>query len=219
VANTDLETLLDPDSKPWRAESDETLSLTGTPAGMQPTAAIRVAWTGRRIGTVEQVNVRALHNGEALAFRLEWESAQESASIDDNDVFPDGAAIALPASEDAPLVVMGAPGAPVNAWYWRADQAEGAREISAEGLGTSKPVPGSRIRANGIWKDGRWRVVLARPLQGADSPGAAQLTPGSETGFGVAIWDGSNQERGGLKSFSGDWLPLTIEAAGAARRA
>jgi DMSO reductase family type II enzyme heme b subunit len=212
VARTDIQTLLDPDSKAWRGVASETLALIGTPAGMQPTAAIRASWMDRHIGAVEKVDVQALHNGEILAFRLEWEDATENGSITDNDTFPDAAAIALPASEDAPLVVMGAPGAPVNAWFWRADQPDGAREVSAEGLGTSRPLRGSPVQARGAWKGGRWRVVIARALQVADSKGAAQLTPGTETGFGVAIWEGSNQERAGIKSFSGDWLPLSIDA-------
>jgi hypothetical protein len=42
-------------------------------------------------------------------------------------------------------------------------------------------------------------------------PGAAQVTPGSDTGFGVAVWEGSHKERAGIKAFSGDWKPLTID--------
>jgi hypothetical protein len=39
-----------------------------------------------------------------------------------------------------------------------------------------------------------------------------QLTPGTHTGFGVAIWDGSNSERAGIKAFSGAvWLDLELE--------
>jgi hypothetical protein len=45
----------------------------------------------------------------------------------------------------------------------------------------------------------------------ADIAGTAQLEPGQETGFGVAIWEGSNRERAGIKAFSGDWKPLIIE--------
>ena len=219
AANTNLETLLDPDANAWRGKAAETVALIGTPVGLQPTAAIRASWMNKRIGAIEKVSVVALHNGEFLAFRLEWTDATEDGSIADNDNFPDAAAIALPAAENAPLALMGAPGTPVNAWYWRADQPDAAREISAEGLGTSQALSGSPVRARGAWKGGRWRVVIARALHTANSPGAAQLAAGSETGFGVAIWEGGNQERGGIKSFSGDWQTLTIEAADAAGRA
>jgi DMSO reductase family type II enzyme heme b subunit len=211
VPDVGVQTLLDAASNPWRSQTAMTLPLMGTPVGLQPTNAIRAAWAGKAIGAVEKVSVSALHNGTVLAFRLEWDNATENAALDDNDIFPDAAAIALPTSEDSPLVVMGAPGAAVNAWYWRADDPEGARQISAEGLGTSRALGGAPVQARGIWKEGRWRVVLARSFEIPGEPGAAQLRAGTETGFGVAIWDGSRRERAGIKAFSGDWLPLDIE--------
>jgi DMSO reductase family type II enzyme heme b subunit len=220
VPNAELETLLDPSAAPWKNVKPERVALTGTPAGMQPTAAIRVAWTGKPIGAVTEVAVSAIHNGNVLAFRLEWEDPNEDTSLDDNTSFPDAAAIALPAHEDAPLVLMGAPGAPVNAWYWRADEPEGARQVSAEGLGSSRTLDKRLVTARGAWKEGRWRVVIARAMRVEGDPGAASLEPGTETGFGVAIWEGSHGERAGIKAFSGDWLPLDIEAAtGTGRKA
>jgi len=211
VSDVKIETLLDAESKPWQSQPPTVLPLMGTPVGLQPTDAIRNSWAGKKIGAVEKVAVSALHNGSVLAFRLEWENATENGALADNDDFPDAAAIALPTSEDSPLVVMGAPGAAVNAWYWRADEPEGARQISAEGLGTSRALGGERVQARGTWKEGRWRVVIARSLQTPGEPAAAQLSAGSETGFGVAVWDGSRQERAGIKAFSGDWLELDIE--------
>jgi DMSO reductase family type II enzyme heme b subunit len=218
VTDTDLETLLDPESQPWRSRPPTLLPLMGTPLGLQPTGAIRVAWADKPIGAVAEVAVSAVHDGTILAFRLEWEDASENGSRGDTTSFPDAAAIALPASEAAPLVVMGATGAPVNAWHWRADEPEGARQISAEGLGTSRELGGAHVRARGTWKEGRWRVVIARALQIPGEAGAAQLEPGQQTGFGVAIWEGSRGERAGIKAFSGDWLPLELEPATALRR-
>jgi len=218
VAKTDLETLLDPESQPWRSQAPTVVPLIGTPLGLQPTDAIRASWFGKKIGAVEKVAVSAVHDGAILAFRLEWEDATENGSIDDTDSFPDAAAIALPASADAPLILMGAVGAPVNAWQWRADNPDAARQISAEGLGTSRALGGSHVKARGTWKAGRWRVVIARALKIPGEVGAAQLQPGQPTGFGVAIWEGSHQERAGIKAFSGDWLPLDLEIATAQRR-
>lgn len=209
-ANADLGTLLDPDSGPWRAQSGELLKLVGTPVGLQPTEAIRVAWTGKAIGAVDSVRIAAIHNGDLLAFRLEWEDPNEDAELHDNDSFPDAAAIALPAAEGAPLVLMGAAGKPVNAWYWRADEADHARHVSAEGLGSSRTLDLALVKTSGVWKEGRWRVVIARAMN-VDVKGAAQIRPGSETGYGVAIWEGSHQERAGIKAFSGDWKPLAID--------
>jgi DMSO reductase family type II enzyme heme b subunit len=211
MAGVELEALLDPNSQAWRGHAGEKLALTGTPAGLQPTAAIQVAWTNKRIGAVSAATVSAVHNGETLAFRIEWEDPTQNAEISDNDDFPDAAAIALPAAAGAPLILMGAKGLPVNAWYWRADEKYAGRHVSAEGLGTSRTLDTQHVKARGEWRDGRWRVVIARSLQVPGVAGAAQLEPGQETGFGVAIWDGDNKERAGIKAFSGDWKPLIIE--------
>lgn len=217
-AKTDLESLLHPESATWRGHESETIELIGTPAGMQPTEAIRVAWTGKAIGAVSSVKVGAIHNGEVLAFRLEWEDPEEDASLGDNDMFTDAAAIALPAAEGAPMILMGAAGKPVNAWYWRADEPDRGRHVSAEGLGTSRTLDTSLVKASGIWKNGRWRVVIARAMN-VDVAGAARIQPGSETGFGVAIWEGSHKERAGIKAFSVDWKKLTIDPAASGGKA
>jgi DMSO reductase family type II enzyme heme b subunit len=217
-AKAELKALLDPDSAPWRAEAGDSIALTGTPAGMQPTEAIRVAWTGKAIGAVSSVRVGAIHNGDVLAFRLEWEDPSEDGALVDNDSFPDAAAIALPAADGAPLVLMGAAGKPVNAWYWRADEPDRARHVTAEGLGTSRTLDTDLVKASGVWKEGRWRVVIARSMN-VDVAGAAKIQPGSDIGFGVAIWEGNHQERAGIKAFSGDWKTLSIEPTHAGGKA
>jgi len=98
----------------------------------------------------------------------------------------------------------------VNAWYWRADAADRGRHVTAEGLGTSRTLDVELVKTSGIWKEGRWRVVIARAMD-AGVPGAVRIQPGGEIGFGVAIWEGSHMERAGIKAFSGDWKPLTID--------
>jgi complex iron-sulfur molybdoenzyme family reductase subunit gamma len=192
------EQLLDPDGAAWKEARAERLALMGTPVGLQPTAYVRAAWTGKTIGSVDGVEVTALHNGELLAF--------------------DAAGILLPVVAGAPLVTMGAEGLAVNAWYWRADEPEQGRNITAEGLGTTRPLPGQLVQARGLWKEGRWRVVIARALRVSSSEPVAQLEPGDTTGFGVAIWEGSHGERAGIKAFSGDWHELRLDAATTARR-
>ena len=109
-------------------------------------------------------------------------------------------------------------GQAVNAWYWRADQTS-ARNVVAEGLGTSRSVDDDRVRARGVWKEGRWRVVIAGALRVESPEPLAQLRPGESSGFGVAVWDGGSGERAGIKSFSGpQWIDLDIDGATEARR-
>jgi DMSO reductase family type II enzyme heme b subunit len=208
----DANTLLDPTASEWGDVKAETLKLEGTPVGMQPTEMIRSTWKDKKIGTVGSVSIKALHNGEALAFRLEW--AKDNASLDngDNTSWPDGAAVAFPVTENAALITMGAPDNGINAWFWRADGNGTGRQVIAEGIGTSDTVDLEHVRAQADYRNGHWSLTLVRALQIADSPKLAQLTPGETTGFGIAIWDGANGERGGIKAYSGPaWLDLELE--------
>lgn len=213
VAEAKLEELLDPHAAAWKSAKGEVVKMVGTPIGLQPTALIRNAWINKKIGQASQVSVAAIHNGEFIAFRLEWADASENKSNGDNSVFPDGAAIALPAGDakSVPIMTMGAPGAAVNAWYWRADQNGVGRHVVAEGIGTSRTVDQELVKANGVWANGHWQVVIVRALAVESKEPLAQLMPGQATGFGVAIWEGNAGERGGIKAFSGDWLALEVD--------
>ncbi len=218
ASGTGVEQLLDPDDPAWARSATDSLQLIGTPAGLQPTEAIRNTWVGRKIGAVERVQVRAVHNGELLAFRLEWDDPTQNDSLTDTTAFPDAAAIAFPASPDAVTATMGAPGAGVNAWYWRADENGDGRHVVAEGLGSSRTLDSGVVRSSGVWNGGRWRVVIARALKLKTSEPVAQLEPGQVTGYAVAVWDGAHQERAGIKGFSGDWRELHLAPEPMARK-
>ena len=218
VKGAPLEWLLDPEGEPWRATHPEKIALMGTPLALQPTAAIRVAWRDKHIGAVDRVAVAAVHNGQTLAFRLEWADPTENRELGDTTAFPDAAAVLLPSIAGAPLITMGGQGAPVNAWYWRADDDGGGRQVLAEGIGTTRTVDTSLVRGHGQWKEGRWRVVIGRALRVNGPEHYAQLEPGQTTQFGVAIWEGSHGERGGIKSFSGNWRELRLAPAASSGR-
>jgi DMSO reductase family type II enzyme heme b subunit len=213
VPRFEIDAVLEPDATPFRAARTTRIDLIGTPVGLQPTGAIRAKWTGKEIGAVNSVQVAAVHDGQTLAFQLEWRDPTENQELVDTTAFPDAVAILLPVVPQAPSVTMGAPEAPVNAWYWRADEDGRGRHVVAEGLGTTRTVDLELVRGRGIWKEGRWQIVIARALQVATQEPVAQLTPGEATGFGVAIWEGASSERAGLKSFSGDWRELRLAAA------
>ena len=212
IPKLELEALLDPDGKPWRGVEAESLPLMGTPLGLQPTAAIRAAWADKKIGAVDRVAVAAVHDGRVLAFRLEWKDPSENRELTDTTSFPDAAAVLLPAAPDAAVLSMGAPGRPVTAWYWRADEDGRGRNVISEGIGTTRTLDLELVRARGVWKEGRWRVVIARALRAQSTEPVVQLTPGKTTGFAVTVWDGASGERGGIKAFSGDWRELRLDA-------
>ena len=216
-SNLTLDQLLDPQSAVWQQISTSTIPLEGTPAAFQPTPAIRETWADKKIGTVSKVAVQSVHNGKEVAFRLEWDAPNRGISHGDNSVFPDGAAIAFPTVENAP-VMMGAPNMPINIWFWRASDEEtikagDSRQIDAQGIGTSDTLDKNQVRSKSTWQDGKWTVVITRSMQVISSTDVAQLKAGDTAQYAIAIWDGSNKERGGIKSYSGmTWLDLTLTA-------
>jgi len=218
VGGYDLAALLDAESAAWRGARSQQVRMMGAPSGMQPTAAVRVSWPDAKIGAVDRVAIDTLHDGQHLAFRLEWEDESEDRALGDTTSFPDAAAVVLPVTPNAPIITMGGPDQPVNAWYWRADEDGSGRQVVAEGLGSTRTVDTELVRGHGTWKDGRWRVVIARALRVETSEKVAQLRPGETTGFGVAVWEGSHGERAGIKSFSGDWMELELSPMPQARR-
>lgn len=213
ASGASLEQLLKVDDGVWGQSEVGSLKLQGTPAAMQPTAAIRNTWQNKKIGVAEKVDVRALHNGEVLAFHLSWSDKNHNVDHGDNSRWPDAAAIALPLHEGSQLMTMGAQGAPLAIWYWRADSGSQGYQVVAQGPGTSQIVDTTQVKTSAAWKDGKWQVVIARPLKGAESPNIIKLEAGQATKYGVAIWEGGSQERGGLKSYSGDWQPLELAGA------
>lgn len=218
VAPIRADALLDPDAAVWGSAAVERLKLEGTPLGLQPTGAIRNAWMGKTIGAVSGVEVAAVHDGSQLAFRLTWSDPSENRAVDDTTDFPDAAAVLLPGAAGASVFTMGAPGAPVNAWYWRADEDGRGRHVVSEGIGTTRTLDVEQVRARGVWKAGQWRVVIARALRATAPEPVAQLQAGDTTGVAVAVWDGANSERGGIKAYSGDWRELRLAAVPTARR-
>jgi complex iron-sulfur molybdoenzyme family reductase subunit gamma len=99
----------------------------------------------------------------------------------------------------------------VNAWHWRADRQGEARNNVATGIGSTRVTKGAEIRTSARYRDGHWQLVFLRALRRSGIQGTVQLAPGQTTRIAFAVWEGSNGERGGLKSFSPQWRELRIE--------
>jgi len=210
--DSDSRQLLDPLGAVWKSVPGLDRPLIGTPTGTQPTPYTRVAFKGHKVGAIDRVKIRALHDASSVFFHLEWADSSESTGSGEDD-FPDAAAVVFPVKPLAPIDTMGSKSQPVNAWQWRADREEG-RSVVAHGIGTTEPTD-DQIQVKGVYDGGGWHVVLSRTFASID-PGktSASFKIGMASRFGVAVWEGHNRERGGLKAYTKDWIDFEIGNAG-----
>lgn len=195
---------LSPTGGGWAAIPTDSVELIPTPLAMQPTDYIRRSWEGRRYGTVKALRVASVHDGETWALHAQWAGVSPAGTD-----FPDAFAIALPVRGQPPLALMGAPDAPIHTLRWQANQ-PGVRSISSAGIGSS--MPGSELKCVSAARSvgDLWEVVISRPL--GQGNGIAPLLAGRPTRIGFAVWNGGNDERGGIKAFSVDWADLVLDA-------
>lgn len=83
-------------------------------------------------------------------------------------------------------------------------------ELTAEGFGSATTVPNSPSNARGVWKDGRWTVIIDRPISPDDDPVSARLQSAGQNMISFAVWDGSAGNRGGQKHYCA-WVPMKVE--------
>lgn len=203
--------LLDPRSAKWQKVPAETVTLAPTPiAALAGEVSPFLAVDSTDHGKIDRVDVSIAHNGESLAIRLSWKCEKHDA-IKDLDQFVDGTAVLFPMSDAANAVTMGAKGAPVNAWYWKANHPRDPYDVIAEGFGSSerRSPKVSGLTSAADYANGAWTVVLCRPLSAGR--GHVRFIPGKPSRIAMAVWDGGNLERSGRKSFSGEFVTLDIE--------
>lgn len=187
--------LADPAAPAWDAAATETVGLAPVPLDSQPTEYIRAAWADRPYGKVGNADLAAAHDGERLYVRLQWADSDTP-----NSEFHDAAGVLFPADgADAAAATIGSADAPVRLWYWQANL-DAARDLDARGPGVFAKRAEPAVDASASLAGGRWSVVLSG---GLDS-GVSRL--------GVAVWDGSNEERAGIGAVTPEWIPLEIES-------
>ena len=83
-------------------------------------------------------------------------------------------------------------------------------ELVAEGFGTLTTQKQQDSLGKGVWENGIWKVVIARPMLTKDATDA-QFEPGKNKDIAFAVWDGGNQEVNGRKAVA-LWHNLIVEA-------
>lgn len=153
-----------------------------------------------------QLAAQAVRTGDWLYVKLAWNDATANATIKDTGQFMDGAAVQFPINGKATTTpFMGDPNNAVNVWHWRADGL--TENMVAKGFGTSMLVPFEGLRSASVRTNSGWEVVLARPLRVKANEGAS-LQNRKTMPIAFAAWDGSNQERDGLKAVTLEWWQL-----------
>jgi DMSO reductase family type II enzyme heme b subunit len=200
--------LLEPAAKEWQSIEREVVDLAGMPLHVQTSRYVRTVWADKLVGKVRAVSVRAAHDGERVAFQLEWNDDTQNSEFGER-LFPDAAAVLFPCNGNTSITTLGSADAGVNEWFWRADL-ERPENLVAHGLGTDTPAEGAAIEGGARWDQARWSLVLSRQLKtkGAEN---VKLAPGKKVNVGFSIWEGSNRERGDLRSYSRQWRELTLE--------
>jgi DMSO reductase family type II enzyme heme b subunit len=185
------EDLNDPSAAVWRDLTSETVSLSPVPLAAQPNEYIRVSRADKPYGATGEAVASALNNGEQLFVRLEWQDDETP-----NTEFADAAAIVTGRGDE--IQSMGSEDAPVGMWYWASDREQSLSLVSS-GPGVVRNNTEVVTGASASLDGGRWAVVLSGP--------SSEVT---DNKIGVAIWNGSNDERAGLAAISG-WLSLDTE--------
>jgi DMSO reductase family type II enzyme heme b subunit len=185
-----------PGSQDWDAAPAATLHMSSAESGL-PNASST---------SVEQVDLQAVTTDERLYLKLSWADATRDTSTSDVREFADAVAVQLPVNESArPPIAMGGASNRVNVWFWRADGT--SQELLAGGAGSTTPLDDTVSNAS-RYENGTWEVVLSRDLESSATNRTA-IPDDQDLDVAVAVWNGSNGERSGVKAAS-SWHYLAL---------
>lgn len=177
------------------------IDLISAPPAMSPGGYVAKAYADRTTPSTAFVNVETSVSGEMRTISLAWLCPKPSKTMQGaTDLFLDAAGLMVPLTDDAPLMLMGQPGNGIEVAYWRAENDQ-LMLVRAEGLGsTVRHAAPSDWTAVSSWNNGVWGVTFSFPTWHALARAGK---------FGVAIWRGDSNERGGLKSVSPEWVSFS----------
>ncbi|MDK1023128.1 MAG: c-type cytochrome [Gammaproteobacteria bacterium] len=147
--------------------------------------------------TTQSVTVRALWNGDAIGFLLEWNDPTGPGSE-----IPDSALLQFAAQPGGrPYFLFGDAHNPVKVWHWQ----EGGitEEWVANGSGKIKTAPAS-FRVTSSWAEGRWHLIFSSNVTDGLPPMEGEFVP-----LLLSIRDGANGEAGNTRAIS-TWLWTTL---------
>lgn len=191
----------------WQDVSIASIDMIPAPLELQPNDYVQASWQDRPYGRIETVSLQSVNDGKQIAFRLRWASDRPNSGAGEG--FADAAALAFPVRGEPILLQMGSEDEPLHFVQWTA-RGNTVRSAGATGIGSSLPAAPVAEAVKSGWSSGYWTVVFVRDLDGAK--GTSRLEAGKQSMIGIAIWNGGNEERAGIKAVSPDWTEFMIEA-------
>jgi len=129
-------------------------------------------------------------------WRAAWQHDLDAGFATNRALYPDMQVDVYPNDGDASFQTGLAAGNPISA----REHESPVENLVAEQFGTLTTTTVQDVGGVGRWKDGRWRVLFVRSLEGAD--GAPGFVPGGKVNAAFAVWNGSDGQRDGMKSVS-----------------
>jgi len=180
----------------------------------------------------DTITVRALYNDEDIALLLEWDDRtmsipgdEKAEKIADPGISEDAVAVQLPVTipdgVEKPYFGMGDASHPVNIWQWLSgttQKSETTKLINSRGFKDIQIRDASIIglQTSGKYEHGTWRVVMKRPLNGAEEEIDIEFIEGRFIPISFAAWDGSNSEEGSKHTMT-TWYWLLLKPAASSK--
>lgn len=155
--------------------------------------------------TVKAISFQVVYNDTGMAFRLTWNDPTQDPAVSQHgplgrtdQAMSDGVALVLkPAGSEGDTLTLQAwpyDGAPaLDLCYWSAGTGQAYETVTKEfDAVLARRAPQALLDSIAGYEDGRWQLVVQRPLVRTNPAGAAVIDVHGMTAIGFAVWDGGN---------------------------
>lgn len=132
-----------------------------------------------------------------------WQNDIDQGYVDIQDVYPNVQVDSYPFEDEDVFF----PARSVGNIFAEPDRTTPVDNLLAGSFGTLTQADDQIVDGSGEWRDGSWRVLFARDLDSGE--GYARFSVNESTNVAFAVWNGSENERNGIKSVS-QFLTLTL---------
>lgn len=159
--------------------------------------------------TVQSVAVQIMANDKDAVFRLTWDDPTQ-----DENTPHDGLAVLLkPAGSQGDVVTLQAwpyDGAPaLDLCYWSAETGQAFETIATEYDSVlARQTPQALVTSTATYEDGRWTLLLRRPLERTSPDAAAVIARDGLTAMAFAVWDGGNPKARAVSP----WIDISVRS-------